>query len=126
MKGNGPQTRRVRLMWVLALLLACAVCGVVCFQRVSQPPDPIYAGKPVSYWFTREIGKPPNFQGRPEFNSNAVPYLISQLLKSTPIREKFYRTLSPKMPRIAKVLHLEPAIPTTRRRSLAAAKLAHL
>jgi hypothetical protein len=92
----------------------------------SPDPDPVYEGKPLSYWFKRYVENTATLTNRIDFDSRAIPYLVTQMFSSTPLVEKIYINSPPMAQALMKRAHLSPKAPSVWRRRFAGAELVHL
>ncbi len=76
-----------------------AVLGLMWCGVASQPPDPVYGGRPLSYWADPSawtsiwVKFPP-----PPLDSNALPYLVDALKKKDGPLRRSYNDLWPHLP----------------------------
>jgi hypothetical protein len=90
---------KVRLYLVLGILLVAAVGGLLWWApwEARQVPEPVYDGKPLSYWLTNQM----SVQMQKEIigDSNAVPFLIKAVKQDKWFGAAYYRKwLWPKLP----------------------------
>jgi hypothetical protein len=81
-----------------ALLFLLAAFLVLLAWLVLQPREPVYRGKPVSYWIDRAGQDVPGADYFPKVDSNAIPYLVKALKRRTGPLPEIYskiRTNSP-------------------------------
>jgi hypothetical protein len=93
---------RAKTSWWLAAI-PLVLAGFLAWPR-NHAPEPVYQGKPVSYWF-REAGKTPylfedarSSKAFRELGATAVPYLATELTREEPWWSKFYAREYPRLP----------------------------
>jgi hypothetical protein len=67
---------RKRFRSLLAVLLVAVVGGLA--WQVTRPREPVYQGKPLSYWLVRPA-RDPNFNALRALGTNAIPTLLQML-----------------------------------------------
>ncbi|MHB8524518.1 MAG: HEAT repeat domain-containing protein [Limisphaerales bacterium] len=89
--------------WGLWAILGAGIVGVISALFLLGPPEPVYQGKPISFWFAQNEAHggadPLSEEARKafyDFGSNAVPFLVAELQPST-IR-RFYYDNWPRLP----------------------------
>ncbi len=102
-----------RLYLVLGVLLVAAVVGLVCWSP-WELREPVYAGKPVSFWLTHT-----NSMGwTPVLDSDAIPFLIKALRRDSWFGAAVYRKrMWPRLPAAIKSHLPPPANPVFRDRA---------
>lgn len=85
--------KQILLVFGLVLVVALALCAILI---PPSPPDPIYDGKPLSYWLTRDVvgieyiaGTGWVHKSHP-VDTNALPFLVNTLNRSDNVFRKFY------------------------------------
>ncbi len=121
-----------RLYLAGGVLLVAAVGGLLWWPP-RQPPDPVYNGKPLSYWLTNILSgfspslaldpwmghAPPKWEWEAVPPPSAVPFLIKALERDSWFGASIYRKqVWPKLPPSIK-RHLPPPVdnPTIRRQA---------
>jgi len=114
-------------VYIALSVLLVMLTGVIAWQVLRQPREPVYDGKPIGYWIAHHLGpiwvtndflpgdsidpSSPrvNFWVRQLMkDSNAVPFLVRALKRDSWVGAGFYRKwLWPKLPSAAKK-HLPP------------------
>jgi hypothetical protein len=82
-----------RLCHVCGALLVAAA-GVLLWWLAWEPPEPVYDGKPLSYWLTKvnfATGYLPPLPRRLLVDSNAVPFLTQAVKRDSWFGAAFYR-----------------------------------
>jgi hypothetical protein len=86
---------------VVCGVLLVAGLGWATWQALRQPPEPVYEGKPISYWLAPPVGAigdgvifPPKGMAT---DSNAIPFLVEALNRQSTPFEKAYAIVWPKL-----------------------------
>jgi HEAT repeats len=70
--------KKLDIAMLLVLLASVLAIGAWAFSQPPEPVEPVYAGKPVSYWIASKTED--SFDcavtGIPKLDSNAIPYLL--------------------------------------------------
>jgi HEAT repeat protein len=116
-----------RLPLLVGVLLVAALGGLVCWMA-AQPrrTEPVYGGKPLSYWLARPLAQsPPDvWYSQAKRDSDAVPFLIRALRIDSWVGAAYYRKwLWPKLPTSIQKHLPTPSIGNSRARCNAATLL---
>lgn len=85
------------------LIFAAALIASLALWAAFRPREPVYQGKPVSFWFKKYVfsfspAREEALETIAEIGPDAVPYLARMLRKNDSALARAYRSLRPKLP----------------------------
>ena len=94
---------RKRRVIILVAAFAAVVGGLIWWAVATEPPDPVYAGHPLSYWFSPSRLGGSNAMSattalEPWIDSNAVPRLVQVLKTRDGVTHMVYERVWPLFP----------------------------